>query len=79
MAETLGSLVDKLITVSHKLWLVQDRVHQAARQDSYLDAETVQRLAALNLQRNELMTELDELFAAGLKTGKTVVDTRPKF
>jgi len=79
LSETLGSLVDKLFTVDHKLWEVQAKVHHAAQRLDPLDAETVKNLDQLNKQRNSLMTELDELFAAGLASGKTVVDSRPKF
>ena len=79
MAETLGSLVDNLVTVGMKLWAVQDKVHQAAQLGTGLDAETTGRLMTLNLQRNRLMTELDELLATAVRTGKVDVDQRPKF
>ncbi len=79
MADTLGGLIDKLITVDLKLWKVQDLVHQASASQSDLKAETVFQLDALNKQRNKLMTEIDEMFLSGLQTGKAEIDPRFKF
>lgn len=79
MAETLGSLVDRLITVNMKLWKIQDLVHQAAASESDLKADIVGKLDSLNRQRNKLMTEIDLMFLSGLKTGKAEVDDRFKF
>lgn len=61
MAETLGSLVDKLSICNIKLFHVQDIVHKAARTNEGIDAETVAKLHALNSQRNKLMVEIDEM------------------
>lgn len=71
MERTLGDLVDALITTNLKLWFVQDQVHKAADAGQGLDADTVQKLKALNLQRNRLMTAIDH-------HGKTGVDPRVK-
>jgi len=66
MAETLGSLIDKLTIANLKIWHAED-----ARNDRSLPDEI--RLAAAdkvticNRQRNELVQEIDELFAAALR------------
>lgn len=74
MSDTLGSLVDKLSIVNLKLWFVQDQVFKAAGSGQALDSETVQKLVSLNLERNLLITEIDEYAAAG----KFRVDKRIK-
>lgn len=75
---SLGELVDKLMTVNMKLWHVQDEVHEAYKTGTDLPAEAVQRLTSLNLDRNRLMTEVDECLDAAAKTGQAVVDSRIK-
>jgi len=74
MSETLGGLVDRLSIVNIKLWFVQDQIHQAEKRGQGLDAETVRKLVHLNLERNRLMTEIDELAASG----KFRIDSRIK-
>lgn len=61
MAETRGSLTDKLSIVNIKMFMVQDKVHAAAANGEGLDAETVQNLVTLNLQRTALINEIDAL------------------
>jgi hypothetical protein len=78
MSETLGGLVDKLTITNLKLWFVQDRVHEAAKNGEGLDPETVARLHTLNLQRNSLMSEIDMTFAEGVQSGEADVDPRVK-
>jgi len=78
MAETLGSLVDKLCVTTMKLWFTQDKVHAAARDGVGLSKETVRDLNALNLQRNRLMTEIDALLDRAARDGKAEVDARVK-
>lgn len=86
MAETLGSLVDKLCVTNLKLWHVQEDVYryQKMSREEYEQvpaAESKQawdRLAQLNLDRNALMTEIDECFAEAVRTGKARVDARVK-
>lgn len=66
MAETLGSLIDKLTIANLKVWHAED-----VRNDKNLPDEV--RLAAAdkvtvcNRQRNELVQEIDELFAAAIR------------
>jgi hypothetical protein len=78
VAETLGSLVDKLSITNIKLFMVQDMVHRAARSQEGLDAETVAKLHALNQQRTRLMVEIDQTLAEAVSSGEAEVDTRPK-
>ncbi len=66
MAETLGSLVDKLAIANIRLWHLEDK----RRDLSLSDAE---RLAAadavsvVNGQRNDLIDEVDEFLARALE------------
>ena len=68
MAETLGSLIDKLSVANIRLWHLEDR-----RRDKDLDDS--QRLAAadavsvVNKQRNDLMDELDLYLKEALDSG----------
>lgn len=78
MSDTLGSLVDKLITNNTKLWYVQDAVHNAAAAGEGLDADTVAKLHSLNLQRNRLMSEIDKCLADAVESGRAEVDPRIK-
>lgn len=58
--ETPGSLVDKLMTVSQKLWHQEEKA-QATGADDHTVAEAKRRISALNLQRNALIEEYDTL------------------
>lgn len=78
MADTLGGLVDKLSITNLKLWFIQDKVHGAAKSGQGLDADTVAKLHALNLQRNGLMTEIDACMSEAIRTGEVEVDPRVK-
>ncbi len=60
MSDTLGSLVDKLSIVNIKMFMVQDKVHHAAAHGLGLDPETTSQLVSLNLQRTNLINELNE-------------------
>ena len=62
MAETLGSLVDKLSIVNIKMFLTQDKVHHAAANGLGLDPETTSNLMSLNLQRTRLINEINGFF-----------------
>ena len=78
MADTLGSLVDKLTVTNLKVWFLQDRLHKAAQAGEGLDAETVAGLHALNLKRNQLASEIDMCLADAVQSGEVEVDPRPK-
>lgn len=64
MAETPGSLIDKLITVSMKLWnqedISRDNIH-----DDHIVAEAKRKINILNGQRNKLIHEIDCLLKSG--------------
>lgn len=86
MSDTLGGLVDKLITVNTKLWFSQDSLHKYAQEG--VDAfsghphheihEVLKRVADLNLQRNRLMTQIDRCLADAVERGAAEVDSRIK-
>jgi len=70
--ETLGSAIDKLFTVDHKLWNQED-VAQAAGADDKTVANAKRKISVLNLQRNALIQEIDELLAAAVAKGAAPV------
>lgn len=76
--ETLGALVDKLTIVNLKLWHVQDRVYAAEKAGQGLDAETTKKLTVLNLERSQLITEVDQLLDRAVRSGQAPVDYRVK-
>ncbi len=78
MAETLGSLCDKLSIVNLKLWFTQEEVNQAALYKRDLPGATARRLVELNLQRNKLATEIDQTLARAVESGTVDVDPRHK-
>ena len=75
---SLGTLVDRLTILNLKLWFVQNKVNQAARENRGVDAETTGQLVALNLERNRVMTEIDQVLDAAARSGKAIVDARVK-
>ena len=78
MERTLGELVDRLITANIKLYMVQDTIHKAAANNEGLDADTVQKLKALNLDRNKTMTAIDQVLSDAVEQGEAEVDQRIK-
>lgn len=77
MAETLGSLVDKLSVANIRLWHLEDR----RRNKNFPDP---QRLAAadavslVNKQRNDLMDEIDLYLKAALEGGAELLSPKVK-
>lgn len=61
MAESPGSLIDKLCVVNNKLWHAQEEVGGAALSQTGLDADTVKKLYHLNLERSLLINEYNEM------------------
>lgn len=76
--ETLGSLVDRLSIANIKIFHIQEKVFEAARNNQGLDAETTKKLAAVNVERNKLATEIDQLFALSVKRGYADVNLNVK-
>jgi hypothetical protein len=74
MADTLGSIVDKLITVDMKMWNNQELLYEIRRMtfDEYkakyfsdekgaeLLWEGLKKACDLNVQRNQLIDEIDQ-------------------
>ena len=86
MADTIGSLIDKLAIVNIKIWHVQESAYEyaAMSEDDYAEASISEthaawkKLANLNLERSVLITELDEALARAIDTGIVPVDARTK-
>jgi hypothetical protein len=74
MSDTLGGLVDKLITVDMKMWNNQEFLYEARRmsfdefEKKYTSSkeakeslyESIKKCCDLNVQRNQLIDEVDE-------------------
>lgn len=74
MADTLGSLIDKLITIDMKMWTNQELLYEIRRMnfDEYQNKyfkdedgsqklwECLKKACDLNVQRNQLIDEVDE-------------------
>ena len=81
MADTLGSLVDKLCTVDMKMWVNQEFLYEARRmsleefKEKYTSDdekqaalyESIKKCCDLNYQRNQLIDEIDQLLVKVLK------------
>jgi len=61
MAETLGSLVDKISIIELKRFHMEEQIHRQDVPPSHLE-ECRQKLSILTLQRDDLVAELDQLF-----------------
>ena len=95
MADTLGGLIDKLITIDMKMWNNQEFLYEARRMDfeefqkRYTSSkegvktlyESIKKCCDLNVQRNQLIDEVDEkiveivkasLSGEGLDNGKFI-------
>ena len=82
MADTFGGLIDKLITADLKMWNNQEHFYEIRKmsfeeyKDKYFKDEegarklwkTLGKLADLNVQRNQLIDELDEKLVNLLKS-----------
>ena len=74
MSDTLGGLVDKLITIDMKMWTNQEFLHETRRisfeefKNKFIETEeqklelfeSLKRCCDLNYQRNVLIDEIDE-------------------
>ena len=61
MAETIGSLVDKITIAELKIFHMREQARRADADASHR-ARCADRLAVLELQRNDLASELTELW-----------------
>jgi len=85
MADTLGSLIDKLFTIDMKMWTNQEFLYEIRRMDfeefdnSFMQTgeeklelfETLKKCCDLNVQRNQLIDEIDEKIIEIIKEGIT--------
>tara|TARA_S200000501_G_C20849726_1_gene755189 strand:- start:2109 stop:2417 length:309 start_codon:yes stop_codon:yes gene_type:complete len=74
MADTLGSLIDKLFTIDMKMWNNQEFLYEARRmsfeefEKKYTSSKeakeslykSIKKCCDLNVQRNQLIDEIDE-------------------
>jgi len=74
MADTLGNVIDKLITVDMKMWHNQELLYEIRRmsfeeyKEKYFNSENgaiklwecLKKSCDLNVQRNQLINEVDE-------------------
>lgn len=74
MSDTMGSLIDKLITIDMKMWNNQELLYDIRRmtfeqyKEKYFSNETgsmelwesLKKACDLNVQRNQLIDEIDE-------------------
>jgi len=78
MTESIGSLIDRLVIVNIKGFMVQDLVHKARAAKKGLDAETTEKLVSLNVERNKLITAIDRSLADAVSSGRAEIDERTK-
>jgi hypothetical protein len=71
MAETLGSLVDKLTIANIRLWHLEDRRRDLSLPNAKR-LEAADKIAIVNSERNDLMDEIDEYLYKALR-GKVKV------
>jgi hypothetical protein len=66
MAETLGSLIDKLTIANLKIWHAEDARNDRSLTDAARLA-AADKVTVCNRQRNELVQEIDEFFSSALR------------
>jgi hypothetical protein len=67
--ETIGSLIDKLTIVNLRIWVAEDIKRDYESTDEKIaNATRVTNVA--NIQRNDLIQEIDELINNMIETGK---------
>lgn len=83
MADTLGGLIDKLFTVDTKLWNSQEFLYKIRKmtfddfKKTYFENEdgaeilwdSLKKTCDLNIQRNQLIDEIDETVVNIVETG----------
>ncbi len=77
MAETLGSLIDKLTIKNLRLWHLEDIRRDMSLPDSQrLDA--ADKVSVVNQQRNDLIDEIDQFLADAIAGRVRVTDPKVK-
>lgn len=88
MADTLGGVIDKLITIDMKMWNNQEILYEIRRmtfdeyKEKYFNSEEgaknlwecLKKACDLNVQRNQLMDEVDEKIVSLVKEALSGVD-----
>lgn len=88
MADTLGGVIDKLITIDMKMWNNQEILYDIRRmtfdeyKEKYFSSEEgaknlwdcLKKACDLNVQRNQLMDEIDEKIVQLVKEGLSGVE-----
>lgn len=88
MADTLGGVIDKLITIDMKMWNNQEVLYEIRRmnfeeyKEKYFSSEEgaqklwecLKKACDLNVQRNQLMDEVDEKIVSLVKEALSGVD-----
>lgn len=75
---TAGEIAGRIADLTIKLYMVQEKVIEAARSYQPLSAENAEKLFTLNIERNRAMTALDELVDRAVREGKADIDPRVK-
>ncbi|MBK9248020.1 MAG: hypothetical protein IPM69_07915 [Ignavibacteria bacterium] len=75
MAETLGSLVDKLAIVDLKLWHCQEQLFKPHEEPQ---PPIIQKNESLLGQRERLIREIDTWFYAAVTDPESVILTNPQ-
>ena len=88
MSDTLGSLIDKTITVDLKMWNNQELLYEIRRMsfDEYKEKyfaneegamelwQSLKKACDLNVQRNQLIDEIDEKIVKMIKDAVSGLD-----
>tara|TARA_B100001245_G_C22647068_1_gene317881 strand:- start:293 stop:601 length:309 start_codon:yes stop_codon:yes gene_type:complete len=88
MADTLGGLIDKLITIDMKMWNNQEFLYKVRKMDfkefektfaSSSDTKlslfnSIKKCCDINMQRNQLIDEIDEKIITMLNESKSGKD-----
>jgi len=77
MAETIGSLIDKISIFELKIYHMEEQVHRDDASPQHRDL-CKQRLEILKQQRDDLVEELSELYA-DVKKGKIKIKIYRQF
>ena len=93
MSDTVGSIIDKLITIDMKMWDNQEFLYKIRRMtfEEYKEEfflkeegalilwEKLNKSCDLNVQRNNLIDEIDEKIIEIVKTNSNNIEIEEKF